>query len=126
MSSRLLRWLAVVTLTFVLGGHWAFLQSVAWVTMVAGYSQSEPLKQALVRTFDGKHPCPICKCVATGKKSEQKHDTQKLLAKLDFFLASSPIRLLPPAREPLPFPLIRSADPRSESPPTPPPRNLHG
>src|SRR6266536_2834431 len=126
MSSRLLRWLAVVTLTFVLGGHWAFLQSVAWVTMVAGYSQSEPLKEALVKTFDGKHPCPICKFVATGKKSEQKHETQKLLTKLDFFLSSSAVRLLPPARVPLPFARIRSADACRESPPTPPPRNLHG
>jgi len=126
MSSRLLRWLAVVTLTFVLGGHWAFLQSVAWVTMVAGYSQSEPLKDALVNTFDGKHPCPICKFVATGKKSEQKHETQKLLTKLDFFVAPSAIRLFPPARDPLPSVPLRTADARGESPPTPPPRNFHG
>lgn len=126
VSSRLLRLLAVVTLACVLGGHWAILQSIAWVTMVAGYSQSEPLKEALVKTFDGKHPCPICKFVATGKKSAQKQETQKLLTKLDFFLASSPLRLVPPARDPLAFAMVRPAGARSDSPPTPPPRNFHG
>ncbi|PYJ86715.1 MAG: hypothetical protein DME22_04380 [Verrucomicrobia bacterium] len=126
VSSRLLKWLTVVTLTFVLGGHWAILQSVAWVTMVAGYSQADPFKEALVKTFDGKHPCPICKFVAQGKKSEQKQETQKLQTKLDFFLASSPVGIFPPARDTLQFFPPHSAGARSETPPTPPPRNLHG
>ncbi len=126
MSSRPVRWLAVVTLTFALGGHWAILQSVAWVTMVAGYAQSAPLKAALVKTFDGEHPCPICKFVANGKKAEQKQQTQKLLTKLDFFLASTPAGLLPPAPDALYFTLPPSAGARSDTPPTPPPRTLRG
>ena len=126
VSSRLLKWLAVVILTFVLGGHWAILQSVAWMTMVAGYSQIDPLKQALVKTFDGKHPCPLCKFVAKGKKSEQKQATQKLLTKLDFFLATSPVGLFPPARDPLQFAPLCSAGALGETPPTPPPRYLPG
>jgi hypothetical protein len=126
MSSRLLNWLAVVTLTFVLGAHWAILQSVAWVTMVAGYSQTAPFKQAIVQTFDGNHPCPICKFVAKGKKSEQKQDTQKLLAKLDFFLVSSRLRIYPPAPDPVHFAAFVSIGTRDEPPPLPPPRTLHG
>ena len=101
MSSRPVRWLAVVTLTFALGVHWAILQSVAWVTMVASYSQTAPLKAALVKTFDGEHPCSICKFVAKGKKSEQKQETQKLLTKFDFFLTSTPAGLFPPAPDAL-------------------------
>src|SRR6266498_2521112 len=95
MSSRAVRWLAAVTLTFALGVHWAVLQSVALMTMVAGYSQPAPLKEALVKTFDGKHPCSICKFVANGKKSEQKQETQKLLTKLDFLLTSTQAGLFP-------------------------------
>ena len=126
MPSGLLKWLTVVTLTFVLGGHWAILQSVAWVTMVAGYSQADPFKEALVKTFDGRHPCPICKFVAQGKKSEQKQGTQKLLTKLDFFLDSPRIIIFPPRVDPpRPF-ATRTADTRKESPPTPPPRLLPG
>jgi len=126
VSSRLLKWLALVTLIFVLGAHWAILQSVAWVTMVAGYSQAEPISEALVKTFDGKHPCPLCKFVAKGKNSERKQETQKLLTKFDFFLSSSPLVLFPPARDPLHVAHPRSADPCSQSPPTPPPRISHG
>ena len=126
MSSRLLKWVAVVTLAFALGAHWTILQSVAWVTMAAGYSRVEPLKEAMVKTFDGKHPCLICKFVACGKKSEQRRETQKPPAKIDLFLASSPAALCPPVRESLRFALSCSAAARSETPPTPPPRNLRG
>ena len=126
MSSRPVRRLAVVTLTFALGGHWAILQSVAWVTMVASYSQTAPFKAALVKTFDGEHPCSICKFVANGKKSEQKQETQKLLTKLDFFLASTPAGLFPPAPDALHFTPPPCGGARGDSPPTPPPRTLHG
>jgi len=126
MSSRPLKWLAVITLTFALGGHWAILQSVAWVTMVASYSQTAPLKAALVKTFDGQHPCSICKFVAKGKKSEQKQETQKLSTKLDFFLASTPAGLFPPVPDALHFTPPPSAGARSDTPPAPPPRTLPG
>jgi len=126
VSSRLLKWLAVLSLIFVLGGHWAVLQSVAWVTMLAGYSQAAPLKEALVSTFDGKHPCPICKFVAKGKKSEQKQETQRTLIKLDLFVISSPVALCPPDRFPVHFASPGFSGARSEIPPTPPPRNFPG
>ena len=126
MPTRLLEWLAVLTLTFVLGGHWAILQSVAWMTMVAGYSQTDPLKNALVKTFDGKHPCPICKFVAKGKKSEQKHETQKLLTKLDFILTPTRVTIYPPPPAPRQFSPAVFAESRNETPPTPPPRYLPG
>jgi hypothetical protein len=126
VSSRLLQWLAVVSLIFVLGGHWAILQSVAWVTMVAGYSQIDPISQALVKTFDGKHPCPLCNCVAKAKKAEQKQETKKLLSKLDFFLACGSAALVPPTPEPILFAAPLPAAVRVESPPAPPPRSLHG
>jgi hypothetical protein len=115
---------AVAALTFALGGHWAILQSVAWVTMVAGYSQAEPLKDALVKTFDGRHPCRLCKLVREGKASEQKQELQKLVLKIDFFLQAQPSLLSSPPPFPQPVSRESSSRQRLETPPTPPPRQL--
>lgn len=75
----------VLALVLVTGGHWALLQSVAWVGMAVSFSQTATLKEALVRTFDGQHPCKLCKIVAEGKKSERKQTPQKPIHKLDLF-----------------------------------------
>ena len=84
MLSRAPRFLIVLALASSIGLHWALLQSVAWVTMVVTYSQTTTLKEALARTFDGEHPCALCKQVAAGKKSEKKSDLQLEAKKLTF------------------------------------------
>jgi hypothetical protein len=82
MLSRVPKFLIVLAVASSIGLHWAFLQSLAWVGMVVNYSQSAPLKEALQKTFDGEHPCELCKQVAEGKKaqkdSEQKFEAKKL------------------------------------------------
>jgi hypothetical protein len=55
-----------------IGLHWAFFQSVAWVGMVITYSQEGTLTQAIVKTFDGKHPCSLCNQIAKAQKSQKK------------------------------------------------------
>jgi hypothetical protein len=72
---RLTRLAIVVALACSIGLHWGFLQSVAWVGMVVSYSQDAPLREALAKTFDGKHPCPLCKEIAKGKQSEKKSES---------------------------------------------------
>ena len=44
--------------------------------MVVTYSQNAPLSKALEKTFDGKHPCTLCKEIAKEKRSEKKKDTE--------------------------------------------------
>jgi hypothetical protein len=56
----------------ILGGHWALLQTSAWVGMIVQYSQRDGLKAGLAQTFDGEHPCSVCKAIQNGKKQEQK------------------------------------------------------
>ena len=56
------------------GIHWVALQTVAWAGMIVSYSEKAPLKTALAETFDGKYPCPLCKAIAAGKKSEKKSE----------------------------------------------------
>jgi len=40
--------------------------------MVVSYSQQCGVMTGLAQTFDGDHPCPICKAIQDGKKQEQK------------------------------------------------------
>jgi hypothetical protein len=120
------RYLVVTVLTLSLGLHWALLQSVAWVGMVWQYSQTATLGEAISKTFDGQHPCQLCKLVTEGKKSEKKQEAQQPLVKLDFFLVTSPVNLYPPGFQYRAQPPAELAAARSEIPPTPPPRALLG
>jgi hypothetical protein len=87
----------VVALVFSTGGHWALLQVGAWAGMVVSYSQTDSLADALVKTFDGEHPCKLCKVVKEGRKAEQeKPVTLKVEQKLDFFLAVQTVTISAP------------------------------
>ncbi len=81
--AHLSKWLLVLTLTFSLGVHWMLVQSVAWAGMIVSYSQQSSFAEALGKTFDGKHPCCLCKLVQQGKASEKKQGMQKPETKLD-------------------------------------------
>lgn len=122
MRTKVSQFLVVCTLVCAIGGHWAILQSVAWVGMAISYSQDAPLAEALRKTFDGQHPCKMCKVVQEGKKSEQNQSLQKVEIKLDFWLARAASLL----EQPPPFVVLPAgpdqAQSRSDPPPTPPPR----
>src|SRR3954467_3820383 len=89
--SKLPKLLLVSLLCLSLGLHWLLLQSVAWIGMVVSYSQTDSIGIALVKTFDGQHPCKLCKVVQAGKSSERKQDAQKPIQKLDPFCLSDAI-----------------------------------
>jgi hypothetical protein len=116
--------LMIVALLAATGAHWGLLQSVAWTTMLAENLQSASLSQALVKTFDGKHPCPLCKVVAAGKDSEQKSTFTLELKKLEF----PPIRDRLILAGPVQFQLLPQvntfADSFMQPPLIPPPRLL--
>ncbi len=65
-----------------MGGHWLLLQTVAWTGMLLKYSQDANFAEAVSKTFDGEHPCPLCKKIKQARKSEQK-DPAPSLAKMD-------------------------------------------
>ena len=70
MFVRIGNCLVIAALVATTGAHWALLQSVAWTTMLADNLRAYSLSESVARTFDGKFPCPICKAIAAGKKSE--------------------------------------------------------
>ena len=122
MLSQLPRFLIIVALAGSIGLHWVFLQSVAWVGMVVTYSQDAPITEAIGKTFDGQHPCKLCKGIAAGKQSERKAEFLPLVKKLEFvsarvafiFTAPTEFRLLPET--------VSSFNRLAHQPPVPPPR----
>jgi hypothetical protein len=122
MFRRFARVAIILAICVSIGAHWAALQSVAWATMLVEYSQHATLKKAIVQTFDGDHPCDLCKRVVAEQQLPKKSAASKFQIKPDLICAAFPFVLRPASRD-IEFPtaiLIASGD--DSSPPTPPPR----
>ena len=126
--SRLARGLTVMALCLSIGLHWAALQSAAWVGMAVSYSlEKGSLSEGLSDTFDGEHPCPLCRAVqksadAESKSSKDQAPVKKLKeAKLTITLVAVPRFVFSPS-EPQDWSTTSShATARPERPATPPP-----
>lgn len=115
--------LLAAALFLTTGTHWAVLQSIAWVNMMVCYSEKAPVAVALRETFDGHHPCPLCKAIAAAKKSEKKTEFTLQTPRLEFPPAPENFALVAPARfEFLPAANDSSAESLPHKPPVPPPR----
>jgi hypothetical protein len=116
----------VVLLTCLsLGMHWAVLQGVAWTGMFLANLNQGTVTEAVEKTFDGEHPCPLCLAVKEGQKKE-KDDSKPLAAKsvkkFEAVLVAE-TRLVAPPAEIRSFPcLVSRFEGRSERPSMPPPR----
>ncbi len=125
MLSKVSKWLLVVMLCVTLGFHWTLLQSAAWVGMMVNYSCQGSIKDAVSKTFDGQHPCPLCKLVREGKKSEKKPEAQQVVKKIDLFAGHALAFDFPPLPAPtFPVPLLTVS--RTDTPLLQPPRPFFG
>src|SRR5476649_1601308 len=88
----------VLALVAMLGAHWAALQTVAWTTMLADNLCTQSVKEAVMETFDGNHPCDICKAIAAGKQSEKKAVFSFQSQKLKFPPAGKKFVLIAPSQ----------------------------
>jgi hypothetical protein len=124
--SRLPRLALVAALACSIGLHWGFLQAVAWVGMLVNYSQNAPFEEAVVKTFDGKHPCALCKRIAQGKRSEKKAEFPPTGKKFEFSYSVAAFVFVAPSG----YWEVRwpedSAALLVRTPPVPPPRRLPG
>lgn len=64
--------LLAVTLIVSLGGHLVLFQTIAWGNMLVTFSRSGTLSEAVQKTFDGQHPCELCKAVKKSKENDDK------------------------------------------------------
>jgi hypothetical protein len=69
------RGLLVAGLIMAIGLQWMLVQSAGWASMLVRYSQEGSLMQAVEMTFDGEHPCELCKLAARGVQEDQKKDS---------------------------------------------------
>lgn len=119
------RSLVVLLLVLAIGGHWAVLQSFAWARMIVAYSRDRPMTEAIRMTFDGNHPCPLCKQIAKARQEERRQaPAARVEAKLDFSLPQPRAELPgPPCPHRPPAALdARAPVPLPQPPPKPPPR----
>jgi hypothetical protein len=116
----------VLVVCLSIGPHWAALQPVAWATMIIEYSQSAPLAKAVADTFDGKHPCDLCKHINHAQHSEKKREAQSTTVKQDLLCVKRAVVLFRSYTD-LSFPLEHlTATVETRSPPVPPPRSALG
>jgi len=125
MIRPLARIALVLALLFSVGGHWVVLQSLAWASMLVEHSQSGSLASAITKTFDGQHPCKLCKAVDAGSqdqpRSERKGPNLKL--KIELFSEDVPMVVLVPSIRAIKFIAVHEvASRRAEQPLQQPPR----
>jgi hypothetical protein len=113
-------------LALSIGLHWGFLQSVAWVGMVVSYSHDGGIGEALEKTFDGKHPCCLCKAIAEGKKSEKRPESEPVAKKFEFSYSRTVFVFSPPTHFWEVGGLEERADSAGDPPPSPPPKPSAG
>lgn len=120
----------VLLLCLALGLQWALVQSIAWAEMFIDFASEGSVIEAVEKTFDGQHACPLCAKVKEGshdsrrRQSPQEDDTEKDLdADAADAVLVSHVGLIPPAAEALSFaPLREVLIKRNERPEPPPPR----
>ncbi|MGH8092583.1 MAG: hypothetical protein ACREIF_03820 [Chthoniobacterales bacterium] len=122
MFAKASRQVVALALCLSIGGHWFCLQSIAWANMIVVYSQHCSLPQAIAQTFDGQHPCDLCKHISKAREKEKKQDTQRSFAKTDLICTTRHMALLPPL-VPFHYPGLNSTSRRAfQETPYPPPR----
>ncbi len=116
--------LIVFALFCAIGAHWAVLQSVAWTNMLAQNLRTGSLSEAVERTFDGQHPCALCKQIAKGKQAERKSELPPQLKKFEYSFSFSRFVFSAPSD----FYEVRPSDALVteliHSPPVPPPKGF--
>jgi hypothetical protein len=86
MPRPLLRFAQVVLVFAVFcmaNGSDFIAQGFAWGTMIIDYSSRETVVEAVIDTFDGSHPCTICKRVDEQQGGQTKRISEASLRKLD-------------------------------------------
>jgi hypothetical protein len=119
-----IRVFTVLVLVLSLGLHWALLQTLAWTGMIITYSRDASLREAISMTFDGEHPCSLCKVIKQGRSEEKQPEQQQVRpgSKLDCALIwQTPFFCFDVERE-LISPFDSTFSTRAEAPPKPRPK----
>lgn len=116
----------VMAMLSIGGGHWAALQTLAWSRMLVDNTRDSGLKAAVIRTFDGQHPCSLCREIERGRKSEEKPAQTVEMAKLVLIYQPTPRFVAVPRGSWDLVPKGETREARSEAPRLQPPRAALG
>ena len=119
---KLVKTTTALLLVLTLGLHWALLQTVAWTGMLISYSQENSIRDAISMTFDGEHPCSLCKTIKQGRTEEKQPERIAPVNKLPLAVVwQAPVFRFDTDRALIPD-SDRSAPRRAEAPPKPRPK----
>lgn len=106
------------------GGHWAFLQAVAWSEMAVRYSAAEGWVRGLWKTLSGEAPCALCRSIAKESQKERLPESGGVSSrKLEMMVQIAKVSAPRPPCSQVFFGLFENAFPsRRDPPPSPPPR----
>lgn len=109
------------------GSHWDLVQTFAWGRMIANYSQTMSLEQAIKLTFTPENLCGVCETVSEAKQTQDAAlpSDAKSMGKILMVFQAQPVFVaeLAMAGKWIPgelHPLLRDRAP----PPVRPPREL--
>ena len=131
MAKCLRTWFVLLSCLHLCVGVDALLQVVAWSRMLVDYTTQTSLAEGVTMTFDGQHPCCMCKAIAESRKQRQnKDDELPDLISIRLVLKEfvSPGNSEVPVPQAVDFsadefvPLPAGSSLQGESPPVPPPR----
>jgi hypothetical protein len=69
--------LTAIALILLMQGPALMVQELAWAKMLVSYTQERGLKRGVFETFDGAHPCELCKKAAEIRQQEQPRDPEE-------------------------------------------------
>src|SRR5271170_7126704 len=116
MFVRFGKFCVIVVLIATTELHWIGLQTVAWTTMLADNLCTHSVKEAVTKTFDGQHPCCLCKAIAAGKQSEKKTEAASPMQKFEFPPLKENLVLVAPSNLPLVPPANSAAESLTQKP----------
>lgn len=71
---QILRQALAIAMILLMQGPAMLVQEVAWAKMLVSYTQERGLKRGVIETFDGEHPCELCKKAAEIRQQEQPQE----------------------------------------------------
>ena len=121
--------LALLMALWLSGNHWMVLQVTVWSGMILSRSMEKGVSEAIFTTFDGEHPCPLCRIISDAQDEEQgpkvpaPHESQSKL-KIDVAIASESMVLARPSLIAVVHwqGMISAYSSCESEPPVPPPR----
>ena len=90
--------------------------------MLARNLQTASVGEAVAKTFDGEHPCCLCKAIAAAKKSEKKKEFVPSWKPLEFISSQTTFNFQPPETFTFLPELCVAWHAVRQRPPLPPPR----